>query len=363
MTSVVRHAGQAGASGFVRVIDGESKKVLMKSPVPESVHRAQDPNPRGGLRGARGISTCGDRLVVANTERLWIFDSSWKLVGTITHPWMGGIHDILAEDDGVWVTCTSADLLLKVDWEGRVLSDWEWRQDKRLLGEFGFRTLPAVDRALDYRDPESGRAGVHNIVHLNAVTRGTAGPLLSFGRILSPKTYQKKRWQSLIGSIAQSMGVKRRLANSPHDPQPSVAPGILAGSSSAIVCIRADNSAAVLKRVTGIGVPNHNVVQIDNRLVYNDSNNNCLVAAALDGNRSDHAIKIPGQPGFVRGLAQLDRDTFFVGSQNPAAVYQVDLNAGAVRSSFLLDGAPNESVYGICLVPPTFNDPPPSLGG
>ncbi len=122
----------------------------MKSAVPESVHRAKDPNPRGGLRGARGVTTDGARLVIANTERLLVFDQYWKLVGDITHPLMGGVHDILAEVDGIWITCTNADLLLKLDRTGKMVADWEWRVDRSLVAGFGFRGLPKVDRTPDY---------------------------------------------------------------------------------------------------------------------------------------------------------------------------------------------------------------------
>src|SRR5258705_12275770 len=147
VTSIVRNAEQQQASGFVRVIDFTSKRTLMKSAMPESIHRAKDPNPRGGLRGARGVTIYKDRLVIANGERLLVSNPQWELVGEMTHPWMGGIHDIWAEEDGVWIACTNADLLVKVDWTGNVLTDWEWRLDKELVAELGFRSLPKVDRS------------------------------------------------------------------------------------------------------------------------------------------------------------------------------------------------------------------------
>lgn len=89
VTSIVRYAGKEQRSGFVGVLDFDRKKVLMKSPFSESIYRAKDPNPRGGFRGARGVTIYEDHLIIANAERLLIFDSSWKFVGEITHPWMG----------------------------------------------------------------------------------------------------------------------------------------------------------------------------------------------------------------------------------------------------------------------------------
>ena len=210
VTSIVRKAGQERASGYVRVIDFESKRILMKSAAPESVFRSKDMNARGGLRGARGISVYEDRLVIANSEQLFIYDSNWKLAGEITHPLVAGIHDILAEEDGIWITCTTADLLLKVDWAGRAIADWEWRHDKNLTAEFGLRNLSGINRNLDYRNPETHRDGLFDTIHLNAVNRSPEGILLSFGRVLSPTEYRKARIGRVLGKIAKSLGIKRR---------------------------------------------------------------------------------------------------------------------------------------------------------
>jgi hypothetical protein len=46
---------------------------------------------------------------------------------------------------------------------------------------------------------------------------------------------------------------------------------------------------------------------------------------------------------------------------NSSSLYLVNLESEDIQSAFLLDGVPNESVYGICIIPPTFGDPPPAL--
>jgi len=66
---------------------------------------------------------------------------------------------------------------------------------------------------------------------------------------------------------------------------------------------------------------------------------------------------IPGNPSFIRGLSQFNNHSFFVGSKTPA-IYLVDLNIGQIVSSFLIDGEPYESVYGISIIPDTFDNPP-----
>jgi hypothetical protein len=360
VTSVVRNAGRLDSSGFVRVMDLTTGRTIMKSPLPEPRFRQSDPNPRGGLRGLRGVTCIGDRIVIANAERLFLFDAAWKPCGQISHPWFGGIHDILAEEDGIWVTCTSADLLVKVDWNGEIVGEWEWRRDKELARALGLGGIPHVRRDLDYRDPNSMRRGVPNAVHLNGIARGPGGLLLSFGRILSPKHYRKQRWTGVLGAIAVAAGVKAR----PHRPKSALVTdhvGRMAGCSSGVVLLQENWKSEVLLRVEGTSVPNHNVAQIGETIAYNDSNGGRIVAVALDGVSPDRSVTIPGNPSFARGLAQLDRTRFLVGSQAPAAIYLVDLAAGRVDTTFLLNGEATESVYGLCILPKRFLPPPDSL--
>lgn len=358
-TSIIRRADQTSTSGFARVFSRETGAVVACAPIPESLQRVHDPNPRGGLRGARGVSAWGDRLVVANTERLFVLDPSWRIVREITHPWMGGIHGILAEADGIWVTCTMADLLIKVDWEGRLVSDWEWRRDPGLVEAFGFGRLPPVDRSVDYREPGSSRSKVRNVVHLNALSRAPEGLVLSFGRILSPSVYRKQVLSRTMGRVSQALGVSRRsVAGKPLSAVPS---GRIAGSSYAVVQLGDDGHSQILMEETDTTVPNHNVCRIGDLIVYNDTNRGRLAGYSLSAGTVQCAVPIPGEPSFVRGLARLDGLRFLVGSQRPAAVHEVDLAGGALLSTYTLDGEPDESVHNIGVVPDAFRTPSADL--
>ena len=358
VTSVVREAGRTVASGFVRLVDLADGRVLMTSSVPESAFRTRDPNPRGGLRGARGVTVGAGRLVVANTERLLVFETSWRLVGELGHPLAGGIHDILAVDDGVWVTATSADLLLKLGWDGSLLTAWEWRGDAALAAALGFLRLTPVDRGRDYRDPESLRHGVPNLAHLNAVSPRPGGLLVSLGRVLSPAAYRRRRLAGLAGWVARGLGLGRRSGG----PRPLAGPpSRIRGSSTAFVGLADDLSAELLGRVGDIDVPNHNALEVDGHLVYNDSNGSRLVARPLDGNSPERAVALPGDPSFPRGLAHLGGGRFLVGNQGPLALYEVDLDEERIVARIPLPGEPRESAYGICLIPDSFDDPPAGL--
>ncbi len=353
VTSAVRHAGHERFSGFVRIVDLDGGAALHTEPVPESPWRAVDPNPRGGTRGAKGVSVHGDRLIVCNSDSVFVLDERLGLVATFTHPLAGAIHDVLAEESGVWVTCTNADLLARFTWEGELAETWSWRDDPDLVRELGFDALPSPDLTLDYRDPHTLQSGVTNIAHLNAVARGHEGLLVSLGRILDPAEVARRRRMAPLGRAASKLGVTRRR-------KPGTAPtpaGVIPGSSSAIVVRREDGSAHQLMWQTGIGVPGHNVLERDGVLLYNDTNAGNLVAFDRE-RKAETSIVVPGDPSFARGLALWHDCVYLVGSQRPLAVHAIDVGLGRVTRTFELGGEENESVYAVAVLPDGFAEPP-----
>jgi hypothetical protein len=350
VTSAVRHAGHERFSGYVRVVELESHSVIHTEPVPESPWRGIDPNPRGGTRGAKGVSVHGDRLVLCNSDSVFVLDDHLQPVTTFSHPLAGAIHDVLAEESGVWVACTNADLLARFTWEGTVAETWSWRDDSLLVRELGFDSLPPTDLALDYRDPRVLQGGVTNVVHLNAVTRGTGGLLLSLGRILTPAEVARRQRMARLGRAAARLGVVRK-----RKPEATTAPAsAIPGSTAAIVELRGDGSSRLRTSQTNVTVPNHNVIEREGALLYNDTNEGRLVAGPA-------SVPVPGDPSFARGLAHLRDDVYLVGSQRPLAVYAVDVAAGAVVETFELGGDENESVYAIAVLPEAFASPSTSM--
>lgn len=354
VTSAVRHAGDEAFSGYVRLVDLDSGTLLHTEPVPESPWRAVDPNPRGGTRGAKGVSAHGDRLVICNSDSVFVLDGRLALVATFTHPLAGAIHDVLAEESGIWVACTNADLLACFTWDGQLAETWSWRDDPDLVRELGLGPLPPLDLALDYRDPRALQSGVMNIAHLNGVARSHDGLLVSLGRILSPDEVARRRRMARLGSLAAKLGVTRRRT---HGGSPTPA-GVIPGSSSAIVLRRDDGTAAQVMHQTDIGVPGHNVLDRDGVLLYNDTNAGRLVAFDRTRQIEIASVAVPGDPSFARGLAHWHDDTYLVGSQRPLAVHAIDLEQGALTRTFELDGHENESVYGIAALSDAFADPP-----
>jgi len=310
------------------------------------------------------VSVHGDHLVLANFESLFVIDPSWRIVEEFSHPWTGAVHDVLAEEDGIWIACTNADLLLQLGWDGSPRKWWTWRDDRALVSRLGMRAVPRFDPSVDYRDPVAMHAGVYNTVHLNAVTRGRDGLLVSLGRIEPPARVARRRAAAVLGRGARRLGVER--ADLPRGAQraPRPADGPVKpreGSAFAIVAVSDGDpmSARLLVHEHGTRVPNHNVVEVGGLVVYNDSNRGCLSAARPGSEHAHRAVEVPGSPPFARGLASLGGDRYLVGSQAPAAVHVVDLGIGSVVSSLDLGGEPSESVYAIAALPDAFEQPAP----
>jgi hypothetical protein len=356
VTSIVRHALPGERSGFFRVIDLDTRAVVSEAPVPESASRAIDPNPRGGYRGAKGIGLHGDRIVIANSERLFVFDRSWRLQADLTHPFMGSIHDVLAEEGSLWVTCTNCDVLLNLDWEGREQGHWTWREDRRLARSLGYTRPPGLDRGRDYRNPRSARRTLPSLVQLNAVARDGERLLVSFGRVLPQRAVVRKR----VAVVAARLRV-------PVPERPATRParlpaGTEPGSESALVVLEPDREATVVYRAGGATVPSHNVLVADGRVVYNDSAGARVVE--LDASRwiETRSVTVPGRDSFPRGLARLEGARYLVGSQRPAAVHLVDLDEGRALDVFPFSDDERESVYAVAVLPDSFDDPPAHVG-
>lgn len=330
ITSVVRYARATEISGCLRVLDLDKGRLSFVTPSPESTFRTADPNPRGGTRGTRGVSAYGDRIVVANAERLFVFDTAWRLVSELSNELMADVHDVLAEERGIWVAATGIDQLLLVGWDGTLEHAWTFRKDRRLLKKLGFggRSLPHAQPISDLRDPRERNSG-YDRLHLNSLGRSPSGLLLSFGRVRP----------------SEDLGAEM---------------------SSALVRVTENGSGSpqldVLHRRPAVKLPSHNVAEDGDLLVYNDSSRHQLVAWDTARGEPRCEVPIPGSPPYARGLARIGDDLWLVGSQAPLSVHAVDVRQGEVVASYPLGGIQDEVVFGICPLPEEFADPRQPLG-
>ena len=311
-------------SGHLYVVDLEHG-VQGSCTVPTAPYLEREPNPRGGIRGGRGLAAAGDTLYVANGAEVLRFDRAWRPLATISHPWCGNVHDIAAHDDRLWVCSTANDALAVFDQAGGLTDLIDLRPAALLDGD-GARFAAAVD----YRDPAGYQAADSNLLHANGIGFDAAGvPLVSFGR-----------------SEAEGGGAHR---------------GLIA---------RADGLADPLPVADDVPVPIHNVVPMaDGTVLTLDSGAGALLVLDADGTVARSLPLAPPAPhGFLRGLCAAGGDRVLVGERNRLLV--VDLNTAATTTtigsittigSLKLAESPRESVYAIAPLPEDFERLPPRL--
>jgi hypothetical protein len=222
------------------------------------------------------------------------------------------------------------------DWDGELLDWWSLGTDPALAKALNLHMVRPFDPAADYRDPRIDLEG-WSITHLNGLGWGEAGVLVSLGRIAD----------------------RRKRVRGPFRKQPLPDP-----ASYAIVSLpkeerlRTASATIVLHRTDlPVDAPNHNPSQDGGLLLYNDSNRNAFVVWDLAGGREVHAVPIPGDPAFARGVFRLEPGKWLVGSQKPLALYEVDIDAGQIVRTHDLHGDEEETVYAICGLPEHFDEP------
>jgi hypothetical protein len=144
-TIVLRTSRPEEAHGFLVAIDWTRRRVLRTMAAP-ALNAELGVRSRGGRRGFRGLALHGGHVWLASADAIYLLDpSSLAVQGIVSHRFMGSIHDLFADGDGVWVTCTSADGIFKVD-ESQNVIDQRWvkgepRQDLRVHSDDALDTL------------------------------------------------------------------------------------------------------------------------------------------------------------------------------------------------------------------------------
>ncbi|MGH2956367.1 MAG: YncE family protein [Solirubrobacterales bacterium] len=384
VTTVLRHATADEPTGFLHVVDLAEQRPLATIPMANARHIRHDPNMRGGLRGGRGLAVGGDRLAVAINDRVFVLGPDWSPRQRLEHRWFGGIHDILADEGGLWVTCANADLLLRVSWEGDVLDRWTWRTNASLRGEFGYGWVPAFQPDVDYRDPRQLHFGVFDLVHLNGIARLDGCVVVSLGQIKHPPRIREKALRGRLASVSWSVAppvveavhawrkwheerLYRRRAS-------ARAPGVLPRPEARSALVRiplrdggaldAVGAEVILQHPAPL--PNHNVAAVhgvDGRAAWllNRSGTGHIVALE-EGGAVVRSISTPTpQHSFPRGLLDLGGGRFLVGDQAPLALHLVDIAQGRFTETLQLDGRPHEVVYALAPVPDAFAAPPDAI--
>jgi hypothetical protein len=385
VTTIIRRTPVAVPAGRLYVVGLETGEVVADAPLPDALHRARDRNPRGGLRGGRGVASAGDRLAVALNDRILILDPQWSVRDVISHRFVSGLHDIAADAGGVWATCADNDVVLRFAWDGRLLGAWTWRADRALRRELGYGWLPSFDRHVDHRDPYGGGVRV-DIGHVNAIAPDSDAVLVLLGLLRPPPplAWRVARDRALVAADLAGLGRAARSAVARWRASPLAAtrrgraeglkrppttPGalrledaLLADSDGRAVLLRLSldlprRGARVVARLRAGGMPAHNVVRLDSLLVLNDSSHGEVVAIDAGTGAVVRRVALSGELPFPRGLLDLGGGRVLVGRRDPNALEVVDVHGGRVEHRFDLGRDVDEAPYAIARVPDSFDDP------
>lgn len=126
-TSVVRGSNQGESHGGVFLINLESDQVL--KPVDWNT-LSIDWRGRGWDRGLRGIEFHGDKIYIAASDELFVFDQSFRVIASYRNRYLKHCHEVFVHGHHLFLTSTGYDCILgfnlqteSFDWALRIVTD------------------------------------------------------------------------------------------------------------------------------------------------------------------------------------------------------------------------------------------------
>lgn len=360
ITSIVRHASPDQQSSYLTLVDSVSGQVLARYALPEAAGRARDPNPRGGMRGARGLAVMGMGLAIATGDRIFVTDRAGKLVREVSHPLAGGIHDISAAANGFWVAATASNFALLFSEGGDLLDSWHPCSDDGVRNALGIPTWCRPDPSLDYRDPTPGIAQ-HDLTHLNGMIVSGSHLLVSLGQVLPRHAIRGLRLRAgavraaanipvLAPMVARLRSGRETRLLEKALPAPTKDGGFYAIAKVPLRTGKTAPPGKILWRKADAKTPKHNLVASNGQIAYADSDRGAVVWIDTSTGNEVHAVDVPGSPPFARGLCELADGSHAVGSQRPLSVSVIDPTRQRTRT-FSLPGHKWETSYSVTELP------------
>jgi hypothetical protein len=363
VTTTHRESPADSPSGYVYTFDLERQQVTQRTPIINPPWLGVDPNPRGGLRGAKGIACRQESLFLANYGAVFHFNRDWQLLGVIQHPSCAGIHDIIIHHDSLWVTSSRNDLLFEFDFSGnlrRFINLRTLEPLRRLLRRRHpnrLTNLQIRSGAIDFHDPRSHRYTHYDGLHVNSLGFLPDGSMLiqlgmifsSTRSVLLPLQAWLRRagfWDPLI-SVNRLLRRQLRLSPQPHT---EILVHLDTGRA-ALLQLGPQGHCSIPLVLSHVQVPLHSLsVQDDGTLYFNDTSSSDVVHFDLCQRQTLARIPVPGK--FLRGFLRLDNTRAVVGTQNSLCV--VNLREKQVLGRAEISKNISEAIYDIKVLPPGF---------
>ncbi|MFZ5881203.1 MAG: hypothetical protein ACOY0R_17695 [Chloroflexota bacterium] len=356
-------------SGYIYIIDVERQIVLKKTEGIDPPFREHDNNPRGGMRGMRGIAVRAGEIGLSNYSGVFCFDRHWNLTRTFSHPICSSIHEALFDGQGILLASTGTDTLVRLDGEGKLVSTWFVHDDRTIARQAGIRKAPMTGREMldggtDFRDRRQPHSQECDKTHLNSLDQCPNGDLLvSLGLVVDAQFSTLTRLKASLIQLGiwewilkANRGIRALLGLKKHKltelvVQPS-------RSRSAVVRISPQGKARLVLLLENISNPSHSVRALeDGTALYLDTSNGTVIHFHADKGTILHKAEVTDQ--FLRGAVRLPDGRFALGAGNEVLLY--DLASRQVTGRVRFSDNPLESVHGLNLFPPDFDLPPDSL--
>ena len=358
-------------SGHLYVFDPNKWEIAQRGSIIEPPYRDVDPNPRGGLRGGKGIAIFENQIMLANSVGVYLFNQNWDLLKVISHPSCSGIHDIILDrDNNLWVTSARNDLLFKFNLDGDLLDYLYFRQDQPNITGLPeahptlFSNEEIESGQIDFRDPRTHELTTHDTVHINSVFQQSDGSLLiSLGLVVGRKfsTLMKIKdiftrmglwsWIIRVNQFVMKIFFIEKDRHSDLIVQPAKGLSIimqLLPTGDMLPCLSIDN----------VYVPSHSILgRADGTAVYLDTTNGDILHFKPENHQIISRTNVSDQ--FLRGILQLSDDDLLVGSQNNILLFS--LKTLEIRKQLNLSNDLNEAVFAIHEFPEYFSLPPISF--
>ena len=366
-----RHTQPDQPSGNLFVYDLELKRIIRKSEIVEPPYRDVDTNPRGGLRGLKGISIEGNRVALANASTVFLYDHHWNPLAYTWHPSCAGIHDIRLQGESVWTTSSRNDLLILLDFKGDILKYYDLRRfdfihqrAPRLSKPFLSHTQ-IMEGSVDFRDPRNYDHTITDSLHVNSLVFLQNGDcLVSCGLFRIMTQYGLHKINNLLKktNLAELLRWLYRSIKKALPTKKNEIPGAKSEnkekSISMIVRLRQDNKALPGLEISGSKVPSHSIRLLqDNSAIYLNTTTGEIIHFDPE-NDTVYSSTVVGSK-FLRGARQLPDGTILIGDNN--FLIHFDLAGKKVLSKTLLIDDPSEAIFDINILPGHFELPPESF--
>jgi hypothetical protein len=376
VTTIRRHTPFTEPSGYIYLVDLEKQQVLQRSLMIEPAFREVDTNPRGGMRGSRGIAVREDQIAIANASMIFRYDPQWNLLGMITHPAMAAIHDIAFQGNTLWATAARTDLVFQFDFSGKLLQYFYMRNPCSALRALYWQppillnTEHLLQGKIDFRDPRTHREETYDRAHVNSICFAGAGGsasnsevLVSMGLVIGAKfasLMRVKSWLLKRGIWPRLLAVNRwardllgMKKNVHSDLVVQPAKGL-----SAVVRLSPTGDHRLVLALENVTVPSHSLLVLkDQTMIFLNTTAGEMIHFEPEDGQILSTTKVTN--GFLRGVIQIDESRLLMGSKTELITF--DLRSLSVESKMAITQDINEAVYDIKILPAHYAYPPQSF--